>query len=42
MENTNNRFIEGETMILYEADNSTSTESNMQNEETVQAFAVHW
>ena len=42
MENNDIAFIGGENMILCEADNSTSTESNMQNEETVQAFADHW
>ena len=35
MENSNIAFIEGGNMILCEADNSTSTESNMQNEETI-------
>ncbi|KAI8576237.1 hypothetical protein K450DRAFT_257772 [Umbelopsis ramanniana AG] len=35
MENSNIAFIEGENMILCEADNSTSTESTMQNEETM-------
>jgi transposase len=35
MENSNIAFIEGENMILCETDNSTSTESTMQNEETM-------
>jgi hypothetical protein len=35
MENCNIAFIEGENMILCEADNSTPTEFSMQNEETM-------
>jgi hypothetical protein len=35
MEHNNIAFIEGENMILCETDNSASTESNMQNEESM-------
>jgi hypothetical protein len=35
MENNNITFIEGENLTLREADNSTSTEFTMQNEDTV-------
>jgi hypothetical protein len=35
MENNNIAFIESENMILCENDNSTSTDFNMENEETM-------
>ena len=35
MENSKIAFVEGENMTLCETDNSTSTESTMQNEETM-------